>query len=35
MNMANTLEDGKVGMRYVFLIDEAHNVLIIRKHKVY
>lgn len=27
MNMANTpVEDGKVGMRYVFLIDEAHNV---------
>ena len=27
MNMANTpVENGKVGMRYVFLIDEAHNV---------
>ena len=27
MNMANTpVEDGRVGMRYVFLIDEAHNV---------
>ncbi len=27
MNMANTpVEHGKVGMRYVFLIDEAHNV---------
>lgn len=27
MNMANApVEDGKVGMRYVFLIDEAHNV---------